>query len=218
MTKVDFWFKAVRIALIIGIVVSAIYTALDYLYIMEMTSSGVDPLESGWSPALAVSFALVGLAIAGAGIFLLVSSIGFVFRSAQWLKAQDATAVRYKPGWAIAGYLLPIPVVSIVIPFLFQWDLNKGGAHSEKSKQQTKSLLIGTLVLGGISSAVLRSSLMDFSIIFGSTQEAKSIEEVINAEWLGFNGSLLDTVAMVLTFLAFKNIYDGLAKRSQASA
>jgi hypothetical protein len=217
MTKVDFWFKAVRIALFIGIVVSAVYTALDYLYITEMTSSGVDPLESDWSPALAVSFVFVGLAFPVAGIYLLVATIGFVFRSAQWLKTQDSTAVRYKPGWAIAGYLLPIPVVSIVVPFLFQWDLNKGGAHSEKSKQQTKSLLIGTLVLGGISSAVLRSSLMDFSVLFGSTPEAKSIEEIINAEWLSFNGSLLDTVAMVLTLLAFKNIYDGLVKRSQAA-
>jgi hypothetical protein len=217
MTKVDFWFKAVRIALIIGIAVSAVYTALDYLYVTELQRTMADPLETDWSPALAIGFVMAGFAIAGAGIFLLAASIGFVFRSAQWLKFQDETAVRYKPGWAIAGYLIPIPVVSIVIPFFFLWDLNKGGANSDQAKQQTKSLLIATVILGGISSAILRSSLTDFNLILGNAPEPQSIEDMITTEWFSFNGSLIDTVAMVLTYFVFKNIYDGLVKRSQVT-
>jgi hypothetical protein len=218
MKLVTSWFGLLKLALIIGVAVSAVYTFLDILYVNEASATGIDPLEaaSNWNPVLALAFLLFGLVAAGAGIFLVVASIGFVFRAAQWLKGQDNSAVRFKPGWAIAGYI--IPVTSVIIPFMFQWDLNKGGYHSEESKKQTKTLLITTLVCAAISSILFRSGLTDLVLVLSGSTEEISFEDFISNEWKSIYGSLFDIAGMTALFFAVRSIYAGLVKRSQATA
>jgi hypothetical protein len=215
MNKVTYWFGMLKWALICGIAVSAIYTSLDVLYVNEAAATGVDPLEAASNWDLSMPFNFAWLASSGAGIFLIVSSIGFVLRSAQWLKSQDNAAVRFKPGWAIAGYL--IPVISVIVPFMFQWDLNKGGFHTEKSKKQTKSLLISTLVFSVVSSALLRSSLTDFTFFLSDESQEMTLEEFVGNEWNAINGSLFDIIGMIVLFFAVRNIYTGLLLRSESS-
>lgn len=218
MNKVTYWFGLLKLALIIGITASVLYTLVDIQYVNQVATTGIDPLvsESTWDPFLTISFMILGFTMAGAGVFLIVASIGFVFRSAQWLKGQDDSAIRFKPGWAIAGYI--IPVISVIVPFMFQWDLNKGGYHSEESKKQTKTLLILTLVVAVISSAVLRSSLTDLTLFFSSDAPEITLEEFVASEWKSIYGSILDVGGMALFFFAARNIYAGLVKRSQATA
>lgn len=213
MEKATKWFGLMRLALIIAIAASAIYTAIDVNYALTAADTGMDPLDdnSNWSPVLAIGIGVTQLLQVAALIFLLVASIGFVFRSAQWLKSQDVIALgTKKPGWVIAGYL--IPAIGVIIPFLFMMDLNKGGFRTDKQKSSTRSLLFVNLALSFGSSSVTKNQLMS-----AFSNRTITFDEFLTQEWQAISGSVLDIASMILMLFIAKGIHTGLVNRASGS-
>lgn len=210
MNKVKSWFDHVKLALLIAIGSSLIYSVLDYFYLDAAVVSGGDPYENGsWSPIGLTAYSIAALAIVGATVYLLVSSIGFTFRAAQWLKSVDPESIPWKPGFAIAGYL--VPVISLVVPFLFTRKLISGGANSESEKKRTQTLLIVSVVLSFIATRLSGNGFLD--IVLGGPE--LTFDEFVSSEWGSIAGSVFDVIAMAVMYFVVISTYKGLTLKEQ---
>lgn len=211
MDKSNAWLSKLKLALIISIVTAFIYTILSYLYVENLSATGVDPLgeESQWNLSLVLMYSVVSLFAIASAIFLVVTSIGFMFRTAQWLKSIDPSAIDGKPGVIIAAYF--IPIANIVLPFRYLLSMNKSGQNSDEEKAKLKTLIILNLGLAVISLLVSGNQWAD--LILGAPEQ--TLEEVVVQEWRGIIGGIFDMGAMATLFLLVTPVYNGLAKRAQ---
>jgi hypothetical protein len=211
VNKSNAWLSKLKLALVISIVVAFIYTLLSYLYVDNLAVTGVDPLgeESQWDLSLVMGYTVVSLLGIASAIFLVVTSIGFMFRTAQWLKGMDPSAIDGKPGVIIAAYF--IPIANIVLPFRYLLSMNKSGQNSDEEKAKLKTLIMLNLGLAVISLLVGGNQWAD--LLLGAPEQ--TVEEVVFQEWRGIIGGIFDMGAMATLFLLVTPIHAGLAKRDQ---
>ncbi|MEN9707021.1 MAG: hypothetical protein RIS31_587 [Actinomycetota bacterium] len=206
MNKISFWFKGLKAALLTAIGVSAIYSTLDYFYLQNAIETGADPLETGsWDPFLTNLYLIFNLLSIGATIYLLVYSIGFVFRTAQLVRAADPSAISWKPGWVIAGNF--IPYLSLIVPFRFLLEINKATSNSDEEKKRTKTLLFANFFLSVAALLIAGNNFTD--IILGTVI---TFEEFVQNEFRVIIGSVFDIAAMFVMFKLIPSIFKGLPR------
>ncbi len=205
------WLKKLKLALKLSIAISFVYSILSYFYVDNMIATGVDPVgeESQWDISMVLSYTVVSLLALPVVIFLFVSSIGFMFRTAQWLKSMDASAIEGKPGMIIAAYF--IPIANLIFPWRYMLSMNKAGVSSDEQKKKLKTLIHLNLALGAI--AIIVGGNQWAEVILGSQE--LTFDEVVVQEWRGILGTIFDMGAMVAFYFIVTPLYEGLAKRSQ---
>ncbi|MFM5951311.1 MAG: DUF4328 domain-containing protein [Micrococcales bacterium] len=210
MNKTTAWLKTIKVALIVSVAFSGLSLLMEYLYVDNMITTGVDPLgdESQWSLELIMTYIGLSFVTVLATIFLLVATIGFMFRASQWTKEIEPTSLKGKPGIIIAAYF--VPVASIVIPFMYMTSMNTVGGGSDSEKATTKKLLILQTVLAAGSYVVGGNSLVD--ALFGP--ETQTIQELIDASWRVFASGALDVASMVVLYFLVIRLFNGLSKRA----
>jgi hypothetical protein len=211
MEKASSWLSKLKIALIISIGVAIVYSILSYLYVDNLVATGVDPLgeESQWDGFLVLIYVAVSFVAIPIAVFLFVSSIGFMFRTAQWLKSMDPGAIEGKPGIIIAAYF--VPVADIVLPWRYMSSMNKAGVGTDESKTKLKTLITLNLALAAIAFVVNGNQWAD--IILGAPEP--TLEEIATQEWRGIIGSLFDIGAMTAMYFIVTPLFAGLTKRIQ---
>ncbi len=211
MDKAASWLRKIKLALSISIVTSFVYAIVSYFYVTNMAETGVDPLgeQSQWNVPMVILYSSVSLVGIPAAVFLFVASIGFMFRSAQWLKGMDATAIDGKPGLIIAAYF--IPIADLIFPWRYMQSMNKAGANSDAEKSKLGNLIKLNLALGVL--ALLAGGNQWADIILGAPQQ--TIDEVVFQEWRGIIGTLFDIGAMTALYFIVTPLFAGLEKRSK---
>ena len=211
MNKAGSWLSKIKLALSISIVISLAYAILSYFYVSNMQATGVDPLgeQSQWDGAMILLYSVVSLAGIPAAVFLFVASIGFLFRSAQWLKSMDATAIDGKPGLIIAAYF--VPVADLVFPWRYMKSMNTAGSNSDEEKSKLGKLITLNLVLGAIAFIAGGNQWAD--VILGAPQQ--TIDELVVQEWRGLLGTLFDIGAMITLYFIVTPLFAGLDKRAR---
>jgi hypothetical protein len=90
------------------------------------------------SNALSVLAAMMGIFFLGVGVlWFSAAMMGFGFRAAQFVRERGATT-RWRPGWAIGGWF--VPILSLFVPFMILRDIISA-TKSATSAATQRSLL-----------------------------------------------------------------------------